>query len=230
MLLCSDLFLLFNNASHFRQSICINKIMKQFILFLLLGFMGWSQAQTELPESSTRKIDPVPQTSSGGSLLFPEKKEEKIIYKRPSTSPSFSMLQTSDLTDPGVKFKNQKFKQDRAMAPGFKSDTFLGELRTGEKILKIVCRDHQYVDGDLVRVWQDDKVLVEEIYLQSFYQGVNLELKPGFNKIEIEALNQGSSGPNTAEFKVMDDKGNVIQQNVWNLSAGVKALLVVLQE
>lgn len=204
--------------------------MKQFIFLLLLSIAGWSQAQTELPESSTRKIDPVPQTSSGGSLLFPEKKEEKIIYKRPSTSPSFSMLQKSDLTDPGVKFKNQKFKKDRAMAPGFKSDTFLGELRTGEKILKIVCRDHQYVDGDLVRVWQDDKVLIEEIYLQSFYQGVNLELKPGFNKIEIEALNQGSSGPNTAEFKVMDSKGNVIQQNVWNLSAGVKALLVVLQE
>lgn len=204
--------------------------MKQFIFLLIVSIAGWSQAQTELPESSTRKIDPVPQTSSGGSLLFPEKKEEKIIYKRPSTSPSFSMLQKSDLTDPGIKFKNQKFKQDRAMAPGFKSDTFLGELRTGEKILKIVCRDHQYVDGDLVRVWQDDKVLIEEIYLQSFYQGVNLELQPGFNKIEIEALNQGSSGPNTAEFKVMDSKGNVIQQNVWNLSAGVKALLVVLQE
>jgi hypothetical protein len=204
--------------------------MKQFIFLLILSIAGWSQAQTEIPESSTRKIDPVPQTSSGGSLLFPEKKEERVVYKRPNTSPSFSMLQKSDLTDPGVKFKNQKFKQDRAMAPGFKSDTFLGELRTGEKLLKIVCRDHQYVDGDLVRVWQDDKVLIEEIYLQSFYQGVNLELKPGFNKIEIEALNQGSSGPNTAEFKVMDSKGNVIQQNVWNLSAGVKALLVVLQE
>jgi hypothetical protein len=191
---------------------------------------GISQAQVELPESSTRKIKPVPETTTGGSLLFPEKKKETIIYKRPNSSPTFSMRQETDLSDPGIKFKNQKFKQDRAMAPGFKSDTFLGELRTGEKILKIVCRDHQYVDGDLVRVWQDDKVLVEEIYLQSFYQGVNLQLKPGFNKIEIEALNQGTSGPNTAEFKVMDEKGNVIQQNVWNLSAGVKALLVVLQE
>jgi hypothetical protein len=189
-----------------------------------------TQAQTELPESSTRKIDPVPETTSGGSLLFPEKKKETIIYKRPDSSPSFSMLQKTDLSDPGIKFKNQKFKQDRAMAPGFKSDTFLGELRTGEKILKLVCRDHQFEDGDLVRIWQDDKVLVEQIYLRNFFQGVNISLKPGFNKLEVEALNQGSSGPNTAEFKVMDSKGKVVQQNVWNLSAGVKALLVVIQE
>jgi hypothetical protein len=31
-----------------------------------------------------------------------------------------------------------------------------------------------------------------------------------FNKIDFEALNQGSSGPNTAEFKVYDDKGSLI--------------------
>ncbi len=198
-----------------------------YIVFIFFS-INLSFAQ-ETPTTTERNIKPVPETTTGGSLLFPEKKET-TIYKRPDSKPTFSMRQETDLLDPGVKYKNQKFKQDRAMAPGFKSDTFLGELRTGEKLLKIVCRDHQYVDGDLVRVWQDDKVLVEQIYLQSFYQGVDLNLKPGFNKIEIEALNQGSSGPNTAEFKVMDPTGKVIQQNVWNLSAGVKALLVVLQE
>jgi hypothetical protein len=199
-------------------------------LFLVFIFFSTNLSiAQETPTSTKRNIKPVPETTSGGSLLFPEKKEA-TIFKRPDSKPTFSMRQETDLLDPGVKYKNQKFKQDRAMAPGFKSDTFLGELRTGEKLLKIVCRDHQYVDGDLVRVWQDDKILVEQIYLQSFFQGVDLNLQPGFNKIEIEALNQGSSGPNTAEFKVMDAKGNVIQQNVWNLSAGVKALLVVLQE
>ncbi|MGB5983356.1 MAG: hypothetical protein WBG46_14535 [Nonlabens sp.] len=186
-------------------------------------------AQEELPESSTRKIEPVRETTSGGSLLFPEK-EETFVFKRPDKKPTFSMRRETDLVDPGIQFKNQKFKKDRPMMAGFVSDTFLGELRTGEMILKLVCRDHQYEDGDMVRIWQDDKVLVNEIYLRNAYQGVNIQLKPGFNKLEIEALNQGSSGPNTAEFKVMDTTGKVIQQNVWNLSAGVKALLVVLQE
>lgn len=198
-------------------------------LFIVLLVTGMLSAQEELPDNSSRKIEPVPETTTGGSILFPEKKET-IIYKRPNKKPKFSMLQSTDLLDPGVNFKNQRFKKDRPMMPGFKSDTFLGELSTGEKILKLVCRDHQYEDGDLVRIWQDDKVLVEKIYLRNIYQGVTINLKPGFNKLEVEALNQGSSGPNTAEFKVMDSKGKVIQQNVWNLSAGVKALLVVIQE
>ena len=203
--------------------------MKRLFTFFLILTCALVYAQEEIPESSSRKIEPVPETKEGGSLLFPEKKETKI-YRRPSNKPMISMRQETDLVDPGIQFKKQKFKKDRPMMPGFKSDTFLGELRTGEMILKLVCRDHQYEDGDLVRIWQDDKVLVEEIYLRNIFQSVNIQLKPGFNKLEIEALNQGESGPNTAEFKVMDKKGNVIQQNVWNLSAGVKALLVVLQE
>ncbi|WP_060522375.1 hypothetical protein [Nonlabens sp. MIC269] len=73
-------------------------------------------------------------------------------------------------------------------------------------------------------------MVIEKIYLKYAYQGVRIPLKQGFNKIEIEALNQGESGPNTAEFVVMNDKGEVIQKNEWNLASGVKALLVVLKE
>jgi hypothetical protein len=76
----------------------------------------------------------------------------------------------------------------------------------------------------------DDQVVVEKIYLTNSFQGLDIPLKEGFNKVEVEALNQGSSGPNTAQFKVMDKKGNVVQDRVWNLSAGVKALLIIIRE
>ena len=55
-------------------------------------------------------------------------------------------------------------------------------------------------------------------------------LKNGFNKIDIEAINQGSSGPNTAEFQVFDDKGASISANQWNLSTGFKATIVIVKE
>ena len=93
-----------------------------------------------------------------------------------------------------------------------------------------LCRDHQFEDGDLIRVWLDDKIIVEQIYLRNSFQGFDIDLKEGFNKLEIEALNQGSSGPNTAEFKVMDKEGNVISKNVWNLAAGIKATMVVIKK
>ena len=44
------------------------------------------------------------------------------------------------------------------------------------------------------------------------------------------ALNQGESGPNTAEFQVYDDKGNLVSSKQWNLLTGVKATIVVTKE
>lgn len=204
--------------------------MRRFLFLLLLVAVPYVLNAQELPESTNKKIKPVPETESGGSLLFPEN-EESTVLKRPKKEPKINLRQETDLTDPGIKFKEKtKLKQDAPMGPGFVSDTFLGEIRTGETIIKLMCRDHGYQDGDLVRIWVDDKVVIEKIYLKYAYQGVRIPLKQGFNKIEIEALNQGESGPNTAEFVVMNDKGEVIQKNEWNLASGVKALLVVLKE
>jgi hypothetical protein len=201
--------------------------MKKLLLLIFILSVGVSFGQ-EIPSTTPRTIEPVPQTKSGGSMLFPEKTETKT-YTRPKENNEVKMRMETDLVDPGIKYKNQKFKKDAPVGAGFRSDTFLGEIRTGEKILRLVCRDHQYEDGDMVRIWQDDKILVEKIYLRNVYQGVGIALKDGFNKLEIEALNQGSSGPNTAEFKVMDSKGKVVQQNIWNLAAGVKATLIILK-
>ena len=50
------------------------------------------------------------------------------------------------------------------------------------------------------------------------------------NKIEIEALNQGESGPNTAKFVIFDQKKGMITTNKWNLTTGVKAKLVILKD
>lgn len=203
-----------------------------FTLVFLLGSYAWAQ---ETPKTSTVKVNPVEKKvevpEEGGSIFFP-KKEEPVttFFSRTRERPEVSMKTSTDLLDPGVQFTQQKFKQDRGNSIGFVSDTFLGEIKTGENVLTMVCRDHQFEDGDLVRVWLDDQILVEKIYLRNAFQGFDINLKEGFNKLEIEALNQGSSGPNTAEFKVMDKKGNVVSKNIWNLAAGVKATMIVIKK
>ena len=52
----------------------------------------------------------------------------------------------------------------------------------------------------------------------------------GFNKIDFVALNQGESGPNTAEVRVYDDDGNVMMSNLWNLATGSKATFIVVKQ
>ncbi len=105
----------------------------------------------------------------------------------------------------------------------------LGTLSTTSERLKIVCRDHSYVDGDRVRVYLNEEIYKNNIMLVGSYFTIEIELKDGFNRIDIEALNQGSSGPNTAEFKVFDQKGYLVADKEWNMGTGHIATLVVLK-
>ena len=66
--------------------------------------------------------------------------------------------------------------------------------------------------------------------LTSQYRRLKINLSQGINKIDIKALNQGDSGPNTAEFVVYDDKGNVVSSKEWNLLTGVKATITFINE
>ena len=113
---------------------------------------------------------------------------------------------------------------------GSTTNQFLGDFETSAKFVNIVYRDHEYFDGDRIRVYYNDDVIERNILLENQYKGFKLNLKEGFNKIDFQALNQGTSGPNTAEFQVMDDKGVIISSNQWNLATGVKATIVFVKE
>lgn len=105
----------------------------------------------------------------------------------------------------------------------------LGKLETDSKTIRIVCRDHSYVDGDRVKLYVNDVVIRRSITLEAGYYTVDIQLKEGFNRIDIEALNQGSSGPNTAEFKVLDENGGLLASKEWNILTGYIATLVVMK-
>lgn len=201
--------------------------MKKILAFIFILTVGYSFAQ-EIPTTTPRTIEPVPKTTTGGSMLFPEKKETKT-YTRPKKNNEINMRQETDLVDPGIKFKNQKFRSDTP-SNNLKSDSYLGEIKTGLKLVRLVARDPLYEDGDLIRIWMDDKVVVKEMYLRNSYQGVLLPLKDGFNKIEVEAINQGTSGLNTMQFRVMDVKGNVVDDYFWRLASGVRTTIILLKE
>jgi hypothetical protein len=66
--------------------------------------------------------------------------------------------------------------------------------------------------------------------LTGAFKGINVELDQGFNRLEFEALNQGSSGPNTAQVDVYNESGQLMFSNKWLLSTGSKASLIVVKE
>ncbi|APZ47634.1 hypothetical protein BW723_15650 [Polaribacter reichenbachii] len=111
-----------------------------------------------------------------------------------------------------------------------KIDQDLGSFRTSSKSVNIICRDFQYPDGDRVTIYVNDVPLIYNILLKTSYQKFNIPLNVGINKIAFKALNQGTSGPNTAAFKVYNDAGMLISSNEWNLATGAKATLVIAKD
>ena len=122
---------------------------------------------------------------------------------------------------------NAQTNESQKNINNFKVDMFLGEISTEGELINIVVRDHEYPDGDIIEVIVNDQIILPAILLSEKAVGFKLDLKVGFNVIDFVALNQGSSGPNTAEVRVYDDIGNLVGNNRWNLATGVKATYIV---
>ncbi|MFD2562413.1 hypothetical protein [Aquimarina rubra] len=154
--------------------------------------------------------------------------EDSIRFNR--TQKPFDMTGNNGLLRPNFKVVPKYFQKDKEVKEEYKSDQYLGDFKSNSEYVYLVYRDHQSVDGDLVRIYINDDVIRSEVYLDAIFQGFKIDLVKGFNKIDIQALNQGTSGPNTAEFQLHDDQGNVITANEWNLTTGVKATIIVVKE
>ncbi|PHR71592.1 MAG: hypothetical protein COA67_06140 [Lutibacter sp.] len=108
-----------------------------------------------------------------------------------------------------------------------KIDKYLGGFVSKSKNITIVCRDFQYPDGDEVTIYLNDVPVIKSLVLTGTFQQFTLPLSEGLNVISFKALNQGSSGPNTAGFMIFDDNAEVISANEWLLATGAKATLSI---
>jgi len=126
----------------------------------------------------------------------------------------------------GVKYWNNKDVTHKRLASTFG----LGTVTTRSKTVKIEARDHSYVDGDRIKVYLNEQVISDNIGLKSNYFVLYVTLKDGYNRIDFQALNQGFSGPNTAEFSVYDANGNLLSDKEWNLTTGQTATLGIIKQ
>ena len=109
-----------------------------------------------------------------------------------------------------------------------KSSVSLGTLNSKTKTVKVECRDYSYVDGDRIRIYLNEHVVSDNIGLKANYYVYYLTLEKGYNKIDFQAINQGFSGPNTAELNVYDANGTLISSKEWGLATGEVATLGIL--
>ena len=202
--------------------------MRLFILFFF--FISYSYSQVE---SSNRKIELPPPSKK--TLIPPVTKQNPnafTILKNLNNPQKSIMEQDSEFfADPGKKYlKKLNVDENKKNPNEYLGDAYLGDVSTVSKKANIVCRDFEYMDGDRVSILVNDEVIVENLTLTYDFRGINLKLKEGFNKIDFVALNQGSSGPNTAELRIYDDSENLLSANQWNLATGSTATLIIVKK
>lgn len=211
-----------------------------FCLLFLVSYSGFSQSDTIVDSNKKKKkkvILAIPtkeikkptslknDNKDGFRKAFDKKKEQDAKKKK-----------EEDLKNKGIisaaKISEERFLKSwkKINAPYPIIDQDLGSFRTQSKSVRIICRDFQYPDGDRITIMINGIPVVRNITLRRAYQGFDLPLEVGLNKISFIALNQGTSGPNTAGFKVYDDSGNVISSNEWNLATGAKATILIAKD
>ncbi|HLA54614.1 MAG TPA: hypothetical protein VK623_00815 [Flavobacterium sp.] len=208
-------------------------------LLLLVGLAGFSlHGNAQDSGSGSLKIPP-----SGSGLETPPSalpSKPSSIFDKPSSS-SGSILEKEKnwnfsnpktFTNPGTRYEDKLNKTPltgEILFADSNRNQYLGDIKAHSGSVRLYYRDDGNVDGDMVKIYVNDKVVKESLTLSGDFQGFTIELQDGFNKIEFEALNEGFEAPNTAQFEIIDENGNVIHSSSWQISAGYKASVIVVK-
>lgn len=216
--------------------------LKLFILFFsFISFGCWAQP-FETTKTTELGIKPVPDENQIDIKPLIQDKAPTLtdFESHQIAEPNFtkkegrSIFDKSEFQTPNEGIANRINKEFRTENRGnmeqFKRNQYFGDFKTNSKYIRLVYRDHIYFDGDRVQIVMNGRVLFNDVLLESSHKHVIIDLQIGFNKIEIIALNQGTSGPNTAEFQVYDQDSRLISSNQWELATGYKGTIILTKE
>ena len=231
--------------------------MKQCFLLIIMCFALKGYAQNEF--STKFKAIAPKNTNEAPKKITPIKADDAPLIKAPSVfdkpeenlplnpkyeigkPKSISMEQTSEFINPGDRVRDKMTKDlDKTLVrQGLREDDRLlvkidknfGEIRTKSKSFTVLYRDFIYVDGDLIKATLNNKMIGDIMELYGSYGQFTFNLDDGINVFEMEAYSKGTSGGNTCEFKIYDDKGILVRSELWdNWDKGVKGKFIIVKE
>jgi len=214
-------------------------------LFIIFFYFGINSAIAQIEKAiPTLRIEAEKQEENfktpDGLKLPPRKIPGLTIEKEPEIpnnsnfgNPEEKKIEFSKgdgLMDYTTKVIPKGFSDDEGLENALKRNQDLGRVTTSGKEVTIMFRDFGAVDGDQIRILFNLDILRPNETLDEFFKSMTIPLTKGENVIDFLALNQGQSGPNTAELHVYNDKGMLISAEQWNLLTGYKATIIVVKE
>ena len=209
-----------------------------FLFLMFFSFTGFSQF--ELPKK-TIKIAPISKPKgidspiSSKTITYPsifDKKDKllsgvSLLNKKPEAEKS--IFEKEQFASPAKGYTDKMNKQitDGNLYDYYKKDYLLANYKCSTATAKFALKDFGEPDGDVVRIWLNGDVVIDAITLESSYREIKLNLREGENILVIEALNEGMVSPNTTQFSIFNDKGEIIGNNLAGLLTNVKATIII---
>lgn len=207
-------------------------------LFLIFSTFGFSQF--DLPSNTMKLESTTSPMNSNNEYKIPARNTPALTVPKtpkPKSNTTLGEKEENDFSMVDDRFIEHKsditpkyFLKDKEIKPEYGKDMYLGDFKTTANVVSILYRDHEYVDGDRVRIFVNDDMVMANVRLEGHFQGFDTPLQDGFNKIEFQALNQGTSGPNTAQLQIRDEAGNILASYEWNLLTGNKATAIIVKQ
>ena len=215
----------------------MHKLVLTFLL-ILFGQLSWAQPETS-QESLRIKAKDLSKQDQNSEQLFKlspvrglTNKDVKITMGIPPidgfAKKERGITTQRDVVDPTWDIK-QQFVENQVDVTKYSQDYYLGDIATKSKVIRLICRDHEYEDGDRIKLILNKAIIHPNIVLRNSGYVIDIDLEQGLNTVEFYALNEGTSSPNTAELKVIDENGIVIGSVQWLLTTGYKARRIVLR-
>lgn len=185
---------------------------------------NFSIPELELPESP---ITLSPKAQNGLAFksnldleFFGKEKPKEIDFKNERETPRY-------LSD---NERILQYIEGGEFVPHFPNFDF-GNFETNADAIILNFSDDGFIlDGDAIRIIVNDKILVERIVLSRQFEHYAIKLDPGFNKIEVEAVDEGASKPMTMFLSVKDSNNNSFRDKSYPLSIGSKAKIVIVKK
>ncbi|MFQ3174362.1 MAG: hypothetical protein ACI8W0_001480 [Flavobacterium sp.] len=185
---------------------------RTFFIILIIGLSVKGYSQNEF-SNKFKAIPPTGQAIKIKLVVPPIAGPPKVMHYIPDPLPE----------------NNFKVPENKVVvaSEAYRRNQDLGVYKTNSKTVKVEYRDGAYVDGDRIRIYLNYKVIDYDVLLEGDFKGFEVQLEKGVNRMDFEALNEGFAAPNTAEFKVYDDKGYLIYSSQWNIGQGYIATIMI---
>mgnify|MGYP000325725269 CR=1 FL=1 len=128
--------------------------------------------------------------------------------------------------------KNQRLKKnlERGNLKIPMVDKDLGSFKTKSENINITSSDFGTIDGDVVSIYKNGKLIIDRYILNSKLKTFKIPLSIGFNRIDIVADDEGTLRPNTGHFIIYDDFKHTFKSDLWFLAKGAKVTAMIIRD